>query len=168
MRDLLEWVGRDATRYFLVARKADAEFTFDVDLALSQSEDNPVYYVQYAHARISSVLQQAEEKGYPVPDAAAALRSDLGPLTSAREQSLLNRLAAYPDTLADAADELAPHQLAYYLKDLAADFHAYYNAERVLVDDAGLRNARLALLLATRQVLRNGLALLGVSAPEKM
>jgi arginyl-tRNA synthetase len=168
LRDLLEWVGRDATRYFLVARRADAEFTFDVDLALSQSEDNPVYYVQYAHARICSVLQQAAEKGFAVPDAATALGADLQPLTSAREQSLLNRLSAYPDTLADAADELAPHQVANYLKDLAADFHAYYNAERVLVDDAPVREARLALLLATRQVLRNGLSLLGVSAPDKM
>ena len=168
LRDLLEWVGRDATRYFLVARKADAEFTFDVDLALSQSEDNPVYYVQYAHARICSVLQQAGEKGFAVPDAASALNTDLTPLTNAREQTLLNRLAQFPDLLAEAADELAPHQVAYYLKDLAADFHGYYNAERVLVDDEGLRNARLALLLATRQVLRNGLALLGVSAPEKM
>jgi arginyl-tRNA synthetase len=168
LRDLLEWVGRDATRYFLVARKADAEFTFDVDLALSQSEDNPVYYVQYAHARISSVLQQAGEKGFEVPDAAAALNTDLTPLTNAREQTLLNRLAQFPDLLAEAADELAPHQVAYYLKELAADFHGYYNAERVLVDDEGLRNARLALLLATRQVLRNGLTLLGVSAPEKM
>ncbi len=168
LRDLLEWVGRDATRYFLVARKADAEFTFDVDLALSQSEDNPVYYVQYAHARICSVLQQAGEKGYAAPDVAAALNTDLAPLTSAREQSLLNRLAQYPDLLAEAADELAPHQLAYYLKDLAADFHGYYNAERVLVEDDGVRNARLALLLATRQVLRNGLSMLGVSAPEKM
>ena len=168
LRDLLEWVGPDATRYFLVARKADAEFTFDVDLALSQSEDNPVYYVQYAHARICSVLQQAGEKGYAAPDIATALNADLAPLTSAREQSLLNRLAQFPDLLAEAADELAPHQLAYYLKDLAADFHGYYNAERVLVDDDNVRNARLALLLATRQVLHNGLAMLGVSAPEKM
>jgi arginyl-tRNA synthetase len=168
LRDLIDWVGRDATRYFLVARKADAEFTFDVDLALSQSEDNPVYYVQYAHARICSVLAQAAEKGYAVPDAAAALRADLAPLDGARETSLLNRLAAYPAVLAQAAEELAPHQLAYYLKDLAADFHGFYNAERVLVDDGALREARLVLLLATRQVLANGLALLGVSAPEKM
>ena len=166
--DLLEWVGRDATRYFLVARKADAEFTFDVDLALSQSEDNPVYYVQYAHARICSVFAQAADKGYAVPDEAAALKSDLAPLAGAREQALMNRLADYPEVLAAAAAELAPHQLAFYLKDLAADFHGYYNAERVLVEDAAARAARLALLLATRQVLRNGLALLGVSAPEKM
>ncbi len=168
LHDLLEWVGRDATRFFLVLRKADTEFVFDVDLALSQSEDNPVYYVQYAHARICSVFAQAVDKGHAVPDEAAALKSDLAPLTSAREQGLMNRLAEYPEVLAAAATELAPHQLAFYLKDLAADFHGYYNAERVLVDEAAAREARLALLLATRQVLRNGLALLGVSAPEKM
>jgi arginyl-tRNA synthetase len=168
LRDLLDWVGRDATRYFLVARKPDAEFVFDVDLALSQSEDNPVYYVQYAHARICSVFAQAADKGLPVPDDDEALASDLTPLASAREQALMRRLAEYPDLVAGAADELAPHQLAFYLKDLAADFHAYYNAERVLVDDAATRAARLALLRATRHVLRNGLALLGVSAPEKM
>jgi arginyl-tRNA synthetase len=168
LRDLLEWVGRDATRFFLVARKADAEFTFDVDLALSQSEDNPVYYVQYAHARICSVLAQAAEKGHAVPDEAHALTVDLAPLASPREQTLLARIAQYPDVLSAATDDLAPHQVAFYLKDFAADFHAYYNAERVLVEEDALRNARLALLLAARQVLRNGLALLGVSAPEKM
>jgi arginyl-tRNA synthetase len=168
LHDLLEWVGPDATRYFLVSRKADAEFVFDVDLALSRSEDNPVYYVQYAHARICSVLAQAADKGFAVPDEAAALRIDLAPLTSAREQTLMNRLAQYPEVLENAADELAPHHVAHYLKDLAADFHGYYNAERVLVDDAPTRDARLALLLATRQVLRNGLALLGLTAPEKM
>ncbi len=168
LHDLLEWVGPDATRFFLVSRKADTEFVFDVDLALSQSEDNPVYYVQYAHARICSVFAQAADKGHAVPDEAAALKSDLTPLTSAREQGLMSRLAEYPEVLAVAATELAPHQLAFYLKDLAADFHGYYNAERVLVDEVATREARLALLLATRQVLRNGLALLGVSAPEKM
>jgi arginyl-tRNA synthetase len=168
LHDLLEWVGRDATRFFLVSRKADTEFVFDVDLALSQSEDNPVYYVQYAHARICSVFAQAADKGYAVPDEAAALKSDLAPLAGAREQALMNRLAEYPEVVAAAAAELAPHQLAFYLKDLAADFHGYYNAERVLVEDAATREARLALLLATRQVLRNGLALLGVSGPEKM
>jgi arginyl-tRNA synthetase len=168
LRDLLDWVGRDATRYFLVSRKPDAEFVFDVDLALSQSEDNPVYYVQYAHARICSVFAQAAEKGYSVPDEPAALKVDLTPLDSAREQALMNRLAEYPEVLATAAEELAPHQVAFHLKDLAADFHGYYNAERVLVDDVAVRDARLALLLATRQILGNGLALLGVSAPEKM
>ena len=167
LRDLLDWVGRDATRFFLVSRKADTEFTFDVDLAVSQSEDNPVYYVQYAHARISSVLAQAAEKGYAfLPTHAVDV--DLAPLTSSREFALLNRLAAYPDAVRGAGEELAPHQLAFYLKDLAAEFHGYYNAERVLVDDAAQRDARLALLVAARQVLRNGLSLLGVSAPDRM
>jgi arginyl-tRNA synthetase len=167
LRDLVDWVGRDATRFFLASRKADTEFAFDVDLALSQSEDNPVYYVQYAHARICSVLAQAAAAGV-VFDEAAALQRDLSPLAGARELALLARLALYPQALRDAAGELAPHQIAFYLKDLAADFHAFYNAERVLVDDGALRDARLALLLATRQVLRNGLRLLGVSAPERM
>jgi arginyl-tRNA synthetase len=166
LRDLLDWVGRDATRFFLASRKADAEFVFDVDLALSQSEENPVYYVQYAHARICSVFAQAQTAGVSF-DAARALH-DLSPLTGSREQALLNRLAAYPEVLQTAAQELAPHQLAFYLKDLSADFHAFYNAERVLVDAATVRDARLALLAATRQVLRNGLQLLGVSAPERM
>jgi len=167
LHDLLDWVGRDATRFFLASRKADTEFAFDVDLALSRSEDNPVYYVQYAHARICSVLAQAEAAGI-VFDEATALQRDLSPLTGARELALLGRLALYPQVLRDAADELAPHQVAFYLKDLAADFHAFYNVERVLVDDSALRDARLALLLATRQVLRNALRLLGVSAPERM
>ncbi|MGB3428053.1 MAG: arginine--tRNA ligase [Burkholderiaceae bacterium] len=168
LHDLLEWVGPDATRYFLVSRKPDTEFVFDVDLALSQSEDNPVYYVQYAHARICSVFAQATDKGYKVPDEAAALNLDLAPLASVREQSLMSKLAEYPEVLEAAAAELAPHQLAFYLKDLASAFHGYYNAERVLVDEDATRDARLALLLATRQTLRNGLALLGVSAPGKM
>jgi len=167
LRDLVDWVGRDATRFFLASRKADTEFAFDVDLALSQSEDNPVYYVQYAHARICSVLAQAAAAGVAF-DEAAALQRDLSPLAGARELALLARLALYPQALRDAAGELAPHQIAFYLKDLAADFHAFYNAERVLVDDSALRDARLALLLASRQVLRNGLRLLGVSAPERM
>ena len=168
LRDLLDWVGRDATRFFLVSRKADAEFVFDVDLALSQSDENPVYYVQYAHARICSVLAQAEEKGFAALDVAAARSVDLTPLQSAREQSLMNRLADYPNAVESAANELAPHQVPSYLKELAADFHAYYNAERVLVDDEATRVARLALLLATRQVLANGLQLIGVSAPQRM
>ena len=168
LRDLIDWVGRDATRFFLVSRKADAEFVFDVDLARSQSDENPVYYLQYAHARISSVLAQAAEKGFTVPTEAAAAATDLTPLTAPRELALMARLAQYPEVLAAAAEELAPHTVAFYLKDLAADFHAFYNAERVLVEEAPLRNARMALLLATRQVLRNGLDLLGVSAPERM
>ncbi len=165
LRDLIDWVGRDATRFFLVSRKPDAEFVFDVDLAVSRSDENPVYYVQYAHARICSVLAQAEEKGFAAPTGANV---DLAPLQSASEQVLLNRLADYPAAIADAARDAAPHQVASYLKELSADFHAYYNAERVLVDDDGTRNARLALLLAARQVLANGLGLLGVSAPQRM
>jgi len=167
LRDLLDWAGRDAVRFFLASRKADTEFVFDVDLALSKSEDNPVYYVQYAHARIASVLAQAEATGVRL-DEATALRRDLSPLTGPKELALAGRLAQYPQVLQEAAQELVPHQLAFYLKDLAADFHGFYNAERVLVDDAALRDARLALLLATRQVLKNGLGLLGVTAPERM
>jgi arginyl-tRNA synthetase len=167
LRDLLDWVGRDATRFFLASRKADTEFVFDVDLALSQSEDNPVFYVQYAHARICSVLAQAAAAGVTL-DEAGALQLDLSPLTGPREQALLARLADFPEALTEAARELAPHQIAFYLKDLAAEFHGFYNAERVLVDDAALRDARLALLLATRQVLRNALSIIGVAAPERM
>jgi arginyl-tRNA synthetase len=168
LHDLLEWVGRDATRFFLVARKADAEFVFDVDLARTKSDENPVYYVQYAHARVCSVLLQAAEKGFSVPSAEQARAFDLQCLTAAAATRLLTRLALYPEVLAQATSELAPHQVVFYLKDLAADLHGFYNAERVLVDEAPLRNARLALLLAVQQVLRNGLALLGVSAPERM
>lgn len=167
LRDLIDWVGKDATRFFLASRKADTEFVFDIDLALSQSEENPVYYVQYAHARICSVLAQAAERGVGLEEA-RAMSVDLSPLVAPKEQALLQRLAAYPELLATATEELAPHQLCFYLKDLSADFHAFYNAERVLVDEAPTRDARLALLLAARQVLRNGLGLLGVSAPERM
>jgi arginyl-tRNA synthetase len=166
VRDLIDWVGRDAVRFFLVSRKADTEFTFDVDLAVSQTEENPVYYVQYAHARVSSVLAQWQEREQG--DLQILPGVDLAPLMSPREADLLQRLSAYPEVLAAAGEDLAPHQLAFYLKDCAADLHSYYNAERVLVDDEGTKLARLALLLATRQVLRNGLALLGVSAPDKM
>lgn len=176
LRDLIEWStgateegqprdltrGRDAVRFFLISRKADTEFVFDVDLALAQSDENPVYYVQYAHARISSVL--AAWGG----DEAALGQPDLSPLTSAREAVLLGKLAAYPEMLSRALDELGPHQVAFYLRELAGELHSYYNAERVLVDDEPTRLARLSLLLAVRQVLRNGLALLGVSAPTRM
>ena len=168
LRDLIDWAGRDATRFFLVSRKFDSEFTFDIDLALSHSEDNPVYYVQYAHARICSVLAQAAGTGGVVLDETAAQTLPVTALVAPRELALMARLAEYPDALRQAGEELAPHQLAFYLKELAADLHAFYNAERILVDDPGLRAARLALLLATRQVLRNGLALLGVAAPERM
>jgi arginyl-tRNA synthetase len=162
LRDLIDEVGRDATRFFLVSRKADTEFVFDIDLAKSQSEENPVYYVQYAHARLCSVL--AQHKGADA-DAASA---DLTALDGPRELALLARLGDYPLALAHATAELAPHLVSFYLRDLAGDFHSYYNAERILVDDLRLRHARIALASAVKQVLGNGLALLGVSAPEKM
>jgi arginyl-tRNA synthetase len=178
VRDLIEWSagdvvnesgerdltrGRDAVRFFLISRKADTEFVFDVDLALAQSDENPVYYVQYAHARICSVLAQ-----WGGDEAELLKVEDLSPLTSPREAALLARLAEYPEMLQKALEELGPHQVAFYLRDLAADLHSYYNSERVLVDDVSTRMARLALMCATRQVLRNGLALIGVSSPARM
>ena len=168
LRDLVNWVGKDAARFFLVSRKADSEFVFDIDLALSQSDENPVYYLQYAHARICSVLAQAKEKGFTVPSTQEAADADLSVLNEKAASALMARLSEFPETLSLAAKDFAPHSLCFYLKDLAGDFHAFYNADRILVDDEATRNARLALLLATRQVLRNGLNLLGVSAPEKM
>ncbi len=162
LRELRKEVGDDAARFFYVLRKSDQHLDFDLDLAKSQSSDNPVYYVQYAHARICSVLK--EWGGKP----ALLQQADLAPLCSERELALCVRLLEFPDVVEDAAADFAPHQVAFYLKDLAADFHAYYNAERFLVDDEKLRNARLALSCAVRAVLRNGLALLGVSAPESM
>jgi arginyl-tRNA synthetase len=174
-RSIDEVRGRDAVRYFLVSRKADTEFIFDIDLALAQSDENPVYYVQYAHARICSVLEQAQ-RAFNLDCAELAAQAAnpaqngplLEPLTSPRELALLARLAQYPELIASAADELAPHALAFYLRDLAAELHGFYNAERVLVDDGRVRKARLALLLAVRQTLQNGLKILGVSTPEKM
>ncbi|TXL64167.1 arginine--tRNA ligase [Zeimonas arvi] len=160
--------GRDAVRFFLISRKADSEFVFDVDLALSRSDENPVYYVQYAHARLCSVLAQWGGDADALAASAADGRIDLSPLAAPREFALIARLAEFPERVAEAVDELAPHAIAFYLKDLAAEVHSYYNAERFLVDDEALRNARLALVLAARQVLRNGLALIGVSAPERM
>jgi arginyl-tRNA synthetase len=166
VRDLLDEVGRDAVRFFFLMRKADSQLTFDVDLARSQSEDNPVYYVQYAHARVCSVLEKA---GLARATAEAELRgADLSPLTSPYEEALLRRLADFPDELAAAARELAPHLVPFYLKELAAQFHSYYNAEQFLVADSRLRQARLALVVAVGQVVRNGLHTIGVSAPEKM
>ncbi|HEY8070330.1 MAG TPA: arginine--tRNA ligase [Burkholderiales bacterium] len=162
VRDLIDWVGRDAVRFFLVSRKADTEFVFDVDLALAKSEENPVYYVQYAHARVCSML--AQWGGGHAPLAAA----ELAPLLGEKELQLAQRLAEFPEMLEAAAQELAPHAVAFYLRALAGEFHSYYNAERILVEDEALRVARLALCAAVRQTLANGLALLGVSAPEKM
>ena len=179
LRDLIEWSsgerddptdltrGRDAVRFFLISRKADTEFVFDVDLALARTDENPVYYVQYAHARICSVLAQQEEA-----DAALlqqlGVNTDLSSLDNEREYSLMAKLAEWPDLVRHAASELAPHAVAFYLKELAAALHSYYNADRFLVDDVDLRKARLTLLMAVRQVLRNGLALIGVSAPTRM
>ena len=166
VRDLIEWVGRDAVRFFLVSRRADSEFTFDIDLALSQSEDNPVYYVQYAHARVCSVLRQLQEKG--LTHDLAHGQANLALLIEPHEQALMNRLARYPEVLANAATSFEPHNVAHYLRELAYEFHTYYNTHTFLVDDAKLRDARLNLIVATRQVIANGLNLLGVSAPQKM
>ena len=162
LRELRREVGNDAARFFYVLRKSDQHLDFDLDLAKAQSNDNPVYYIQYAHARVCSVLEQWGGDATTLRDA------DLAALASVHEAGLLKNLLAYPDIVESAARELAPHMLAFYLKDLAGEFHSYYNAERFLVDDAALTRARLALALAVRQVLRNGLALLGVGAPEKM
>ncbi|GEK48264.1 arginine--tRNA ligase [Bisbaumannia pacifica] len=166
LRDLIDEVGRDATRYFLAARRADSQLTFDIDLARSQSNDNPVYYVQYAHARVCSVLRRLEAEGLSF-DHDLAL-ANLASLTEDQEKALMNRLARYPEVVAHAAASREPQQVAQYLQDLAADFHTCYNAVKVMVEDDALRNARLALGLATRQVIRNGLDLLGVGAPEEM
>lgn len=165
LRDLIDWTSRDAVRFFLISRKADTEFTFDVDLALKQNDENPVFYVQYAHARICSVIQQYVDKG---GDPAAIARADLSLLTALTENALMLKLADYPAMLSNAAETLAPHDVTFYLRDVAGAFHSYYAAERFLVDDVPLTQARLALLSATRQVIRNALAVLGVSAPEKM
>jgi len=166
VRDLVEWVGRDAVRFFLISRKADSEFVFDVDLALSQSEENPVYYVQYAHARVCSVFRQLQEKGLTYERSVGD--SNMSLLVEPQEKALIRRLTAYPELLESAAAALEPHQLAHYLRDLAGDFHTYYNAQQFLVDDVGLRNARLNLVSATRQIIANGLNLLKVTAPERM
>jgi arginyl-tRNA synthetase len=162
MRDLIDWVGRDAVRFFLIQRRADTEFVFDVDLARSQSEENPVYYIQYAHARICSMIAQSGVSGEQ--------RNQANPerLIAPTELALMQRLAEFPALVKEAAQELSPHLVAFWLRECAADFHAWYNAERVLVDDTSLRDARLRLADSTRQVLANGLALMGVSAPERM
>ncbi|MFM2033682.1 MAG: arginine--tRNA ligase [Pseudomonadota bacterium] len=180
VRDLIEWSGgvtpemndaerqdairrgRDAVRFFLISRKADTEFVFDVDLALKQNDENPVFYVQYAHARICSILRQW------AGDENSLKSASLVALDSQASNMLLTRLSEYSEVLAEAAKDMTPHSLAFYLRDLASDFHTFYNADRVLVDEENIRLARLALLLATKQVIANGLAILGVSAPEKM
>jgi len=162
LRDLIEWTSKDAVRFFLLSRKPDTEYTFDVDLAVAQNNDNPVYYVQYAHARICSVLKAWGG------DAEQLKSVDLSALEGPQAQALMLQLAKYPDMLTAAAQGNAPHDVTFYLRDLAAAYHSYYDAERILVDDEAVKLARLALISATRQVLHNGLAVLGVSAPERM
>ncbi|MEY5029645.1 MAG: Arginine--tRNA ligase, partial [Pseudomonadota bacterium] len=165
LRDLIEWTSKDAVRFFLLSRKPDTEYIFDIDLALAQNNDNPVYYVQYAHARICSVLATFKEQG---GDVASLGQADLSALTSAQAQALMLKLAQYPAMLTDAAQDFAPHDVTFYLRDLASLYHSYYDAERILVDDESVKRARLALVAATAQVLHNGLKVLGVSAPTKM
>ena len=162
LRDLIEWTSADAVRFFLLSRKPDTEYIFDIDLALAKNNENPVYYVQYAHARICSVLT-AWGGAEPV-----LKNVDLSPLTSPQAQALMLLLAKYPDMLTNAASGFAPHDVAFYLRELAACYHSYYDAERILVDDETVKLARLALVAACAQVLHNGLAVLGVSAPRKM
>ena len=162
LRDLIEEVGCDATRYFLAARRADSQLVFDIDLARAQTNDNPVYYIQYAHARICSVLTQWAGEASSLPTV------DLSPLNSAHDAALMQRLSEFPEVVENAANDLAPHTIANYLKDLASDLHSFYNEHKILVEDETTKLARLALVSATQQVLRNGLQLLGVSAPNKM
>ena len=166
LRDLIEWTSKDAVRFFLLSRKPDTEYTFDVDLAVAQNNDNPVYYVQYAHARICSVLRAWQEQGGA---GVAALKDvDLSALEGPQAQALMLLLAKYPEMLSAAAADNAPHDVTFYLRDLASSYHSYYDAERILVDDEKVKLARLALVAATAQVLHNGLAVLGVSSPERM
>jgi len=167
LRDLIDWTSRDAVRFFMLSRKADTEFTFDVDLALKQNDENQVFYVQYAHARICSVIEQFKAR---LGEAASEGLSgaDLARLEAPSETVLMKKLAAYPEVLAAAASTLSPHEIAFYLRDLAAAFHSFYAAERVIIDDLVLARARLALLAATRQVIANALGVLGVSAPARM
>jgi arginyl-tRNA synthetase len=162
LRELRHEVGNDAARFFYVSRSNDQHLEFDLDLAKAATSDNPVYYIQYAHARIASMLDRLEG---PVP---AVDTTDLGPLAGEAETGLLRLLSRYPEVIEMAAGGRAPQHLAQYLRDLAAGFHAYYNSNRILTDETDLRNARVLLALATQQVIRNGLAVLGVSAPESM
>ena len=166
LRDLIEWTSTDAVRFFLLSRKPDTEYIFDIDLALAQNNDNPVYYVQYAHARICSVLAAWKEKDGG--NTASLAQADLSPLQSPQACALMLALAKYPEMLTSAATDFAPHDVTFYLRDLASQYHSYYDAERILVDDEAVKQARLALVAATAQVLRNGLKVLGVSAPQKM
>ena len=166
LRDLVDEVGRDATRYFLAARAPSSQLTFDIDLALSQSNDNPVYYIQYAHARACSLMRKLSQQGWTWDAETALQHLDL--LTQDHETALLRRLDRYPETVASATRDSEPHQVATYLRELAGDFHTWYNAHKMLVEDQAQRDARIALSQAVRQVIANGLDLLGVSAPQSM
>jgi arginyl-tRNA synthetase len=165
LRDLIEWTSADAVRFFLLSRKPDTEYTFDVDLAVKKNNDNPVFYVQYAHARICSILRTFEESGGQISSLTSV---DLSPLDSPAAQALMLQMSKYPAMLTEAAKGFAPHDVTFYLRELASSYHSYYDAERILVIELPTKLARLALIKATAQVLKNGLAILGVSAPEKM
>jgi arginyl-tRNA synthetase len=166
LRELREDVGNDAARFFYIMRKADQATDFDLELAKSETKDNPVYYIQYAHARVASILRKLAEQGETWTPAAGL--ANLAKLDNEAEKDLLVKLSRYPETLASAAEHFEPHSLAHYLRELAGDFHTYYNAHKMLGEDVAVRDARLALACAVQQVLRNGLSLLGVSAPEEM
>ena len=166
LRDLIEWTSKDAVRFFLLSRKADTDYVFDVDLARAKNNENPVYYVQYAHARICSILSAWQAQSQLPLETLSSV--DLTPLNSAPAQALMMLLARYPQVLTLACADMAPHDLTFYLRDLAACYHSYYDAERILVDDVNTRDARVALVKATAQVLSNGLNLLGVDAPNRM
>jgi arginyl-tRNA synthetase len=166
LRELRHEVGNDAARFFYVMRKCEQHMDFDLDLAKSQSNDNPIYYIQYAHARVVSVLRQMQEKGLQWNQANG--EQQLARLTETHEDALMVSLSRYPELVEAAAINHEPHQIAHFLRDLANEFHTYYNAHQFLVDDADLRDARLYLIQATRQVIANGLGLLGVSAPDSM
>ncbi len=166
LRELRNEVGNDACRFFYALRKSDQHLDFDLDLAKSQTNENPVYYIQYAHARVCSVINQWLDTH--AGDPATLAEANLALLVNPRELAIANKLVEFKDVIANAARDLAPHLIAFYLKDLAGEFHGWYNAERMLVDDAALRDASVALATAVRQVIRNGLAILGVSCPESM
>ncbi len=166
LRELREEVGNDAARFFYVMRSHEQHLDFDLDLAKSRTNENPVYYIQYAHARIASVFRNLEEAGQTHNEAIGEAALDL--LIEEHELSLMRAISRFPEIIDSAARLRSPHLLAHYLHSLATEFHAYYNAHQFLVDDENLRNARLNLVAATRVALRNGLDLLGISAPEAM
>ncbi|MDA8412425.1 MAG: arginine--tRNA ligase [Desulfobacteraceae bacterium] len=166
LRDLIDEVGRDATRFFFIMRKPDSQLVFDIDLAKEQSPDNPVYYVQYAHARICSIFENAAEKGFTAPE--RPLPSEIAVLNTPEELQLIKLLTALPDTVEEGAQNFEPHRLTYYLTELAGCFHGFYNKNRVISEDAPLTRARLYLLARTAQTLKNALTILGISAPERM